>query len=120
MRIALLCAAFFLMIPAGEAAPASPKYYAVIAACSRYENPEFNLPKFPAQPFSDKKLLVFYEALQQSENWREGTIILLLNDNATRENILNALNDMAGMVGPDDYFLFAWSGHGTEVIDGEN
>lgn len=119
MRIAILCAAFFLMIPAGEAAPAPPKYYAVIAACSRYENPEFNLPKFPAQPFTDKKLLVFYESLQQSENWREGAMVVLLNDNATRENILNALDAMAGMVGPDDYFLFAWSGHGTEVIDGD-
>jgi hypothetical protein len=26
---------------------------------------------------------------------------------------------MAGMVGPDDYFLFSWSGHGTELIDSD-
>lgn len=120
MRILLLCAALFLTVLAGEAVSASPKYYAVIAACSRYENPKFNLPKFPAQPFSDKKLLVFHEALLQSENWREGTILVLLNDTATRENILNALAAMAGMVGPDDYFLFSWSGHGTEVIDADS
>lgn len=119
MRSAILCAAIFLIIFAGAAVSASANYYAVIAACSRYENPKFNLPKFPAQPFSDKKLLTFPEALLQSENWRDGTVTVLINDNATRENILSALAAMAGLVGPDDYFLFSWSGHGTEVVDAD-
>lgn len=100
-------------------APARAEYFAVIAACSRYENPAFNIPKFPALPFSDAKLLVLRDALLQAPNWREENIIVLLNDNATRAHILRALKDMAGRVGPDDYFLFAWSGHGTQVPDAD-
>ena len=109
-----------LFIGSAEAAKAvssGPQYYAVIAACSHYENPKYNLPKRPFPPFSDAQLLVFYEALLQSKNWNKSHIILLLNDNATKENITAALGHMAEIVGPDDYFLFSWSGHGTEVPD---
>jgi hypothetical protein len=98
---------------------AEPHYYAVIAACSHYKNPKFNIPKFPVPPFSNKKLLVFYETLLQSKNWDKSRIILLLNDNATKENITAALGRMAEIVGPDDFFLFSWSGHGTDVPDAD-
>ena len=95
----------------------SSNYYAVIAACSKYQNSSYNLPKQFLPPFSDEKLSVLYSSLLQAKNWNESNIILLLNDRATKQNITNALVSMASIVGPNDIFLFSWSGHGTEVND---
>lgn len=91
------------------------KYYAVICACSRYENPKYNLPRFSPAP--DSKLRVLYDALLQTKNWDKENIILLLNENATKKNITHALEMMSTMVGPNDIFLFTWNGHGSEVPD---
>jgi len=90
-------------------------FYAVIAACSRYENPGANLPPF--SPFPDEKLMVLYDSLLESENWDENNIELLLNENATKENITGALEKMSDIVGPDDVFLFSWQGHGGVRFD---
>jgi hypothetical protein len=99
-------------------APVAPiNYYAVIAACSRYQNSSYNLPKQFFPPFSDEKLSVLYTSLLESKNWNKSNIILLLNDHATKQNITDALVHMASIVGPNDIFLFSWSGHGTEVND---
>jgi hypothetical protein len=89
--------------------------YAVIAACSQYEDKTHNIPKI--FPYSDAKLKVFYDTLIQSRNWNHSHIILLVNENATKQNITAALDHMAAMVGPNDLFLFSWCGHGTEVSD---
>lgn len=96
---------------------APTNYYAVIAACSRYQNSSYNLPKAFLPPFSDEKLSVLYTSLLASKNWNKSNIILLLNDQATKQNITDALVHMASIVGPNDIFLFSWSGHGTEVND---
>jgi hypothetical protein len=42
---------------------------------------------------------------------------LLLNKNATKHNITDALERMSVAVGPNDIFLFTWNGHGSEVPD---
>lgn len=119
LRAGCLCSVICAAVICGRSAPAAADYFAVIAACSRYENTAFNIPKFPALPFSDSRLLVLHDALLQTPNWSENNIIVLLNDNATRAHILSALEDMAGRVGPEDYFLFSWSGHGTQVPDSD-
>lgn len=90
-------------------------YYAVIAACSRYENTTHNIPK-PIH-YTDKELSRTYNMLLQTKNWQEDHIILLLNDKATKTNITNALRTMAATLGPNDTFLFQWCGHGTAVTD---
>jgi hypothetical protein len=93
----------------------STEYFAVICACSQYENPKYNLPRpFPAP---ESKLRVLYDALLQTKNWDERHIILLLNENATRQNIIHALEMMSMLVGPNDIFLFTWNGHGSEIND---
>ncbi len=98
-------------------AASSTNYYAVIAACSQYENESYDLPKPFLSPFSDKKISVLYTSLLEAKNWNASNIILLLNNNATKQNISDALVHMASIVGPNDIFLFSWSGHGTEVND---
>jgi hypothetical protein len=102
--------------PATEGS-SSTNYYAVIAACSKYNNSSYNLPKQFFPPFSDEKLSVLYTSLLASKNWNKSNIILLLNDCATKQNITDALVHMANIVGPNDIFLFSWCGHGTEVND---
>ncbi|MBN1860111.1 MAG: caspase family protein [Candidatus Thermoplasmatota archaeon] len=87
------------------------QFYAVIAGCAQYQDPQNNLP------ISDEKLLAFYDSLSQSDNWNTGNIIVLLNKNATKQNITAAFSYMTTIVGPDDYFLFQWCGHGTQVPD---
>ena len=95
----------------------STEYFAVICACSRYENPRYNLPRgFPAP---ESKLRVLYDALLQTKNWKADHIMLLLNENATRQHLLDALSMMSVMVGPEDIFLFTWNGHGSEVSDSD-
>jgi len=115
---------FSTVQPSGVLATNSPshisfdnntKYYAVICACSRYENPKYNLPRFSPAP--DSKLRVLYDALLQTKNWDKENIILLLNENATKQNITHALEMMSTVVGPNDIFLFTWNGHGSEIPD---
>lgn len=98
-------------------------YYAVIAACANYEDPSANLP------VGEYKLKKIYRGLISNENWKEENIILLINDNpdptngyiggATKENIENALKEMAGKVTKNDVFLFSWQGHGSAVPESE-
>ena len=101
--------------PSSLSSDNATQYYAVICACSRYENPNYNIPKFSPAP--ESKLRVVYDALVLTTNWEEDHIILLLNQNATKQNILTALDVMSGRVGPDDVFLFTWNGHGSRIVD---
>ncbi len=99
------------------------EYWAIIASCARYDDPSANLP----MTFAQQRYL--YWSLLSSPNWDAKHIILLVNDftdvnqplkyagGATKENILEALDEMAGKVDSDDVFLFAWQGHGSQVED---
>ncbi|OYT29606.1 hypothetical protein B6U98_01870 [Thermoplasmatales archaeon ex4572_165] len=96
------------------------EYYAVIAACSEYENRRNNIPKFPFPSISEKKLTLLYSSLLLSSNWKEENIILLINEDATYDNITKALDEMSTKVTENDIFLFQWQGHGSEVPDNDN
>jgi len=91
------------------------EYYAVICACSRYQNPKYNIPR--PVPAPDSKLMVLYNELLQTKNWNTDHIILLLNQNATKQNITHALELMSSVVDENDIFLFTWNGHGSEITD---
>lgn len=95
-------------------------YYAVIAACSQYNNSRKNIPKKPFPPVPDHKLKALYSSLLTYPNWKEENIILLLNEEATRENIILAFENMSQRVTSNDIFLFQWQGHGSEIIDDNN
>ena len=88
------------------------EYYAVIAGCAHYEDPGANLP------VQTEKMKNIYRGLISNDNWHEGNIRLLMDEDATRNNILGALDEMAGLVDDNDVFLFSWQGHGA-VVNGE-
>lgn len=93
------------------------EYYAVIAACTDYKNDKYNIPKKPFPPIPEYKLKFLYNSLLNAENWDENNIILLLNEDAAKQKIIDAFEQMAVIVGPEDIFLFSWSGHGSKVLD---
>ena len=86
-------------------------YYAIIAACSEYKDPRQSLP------IPEYALTILYDVLVNADNWYEDNIILLLNENATKQNIVNAFDEMANLVTQNDIFLFSWGGHGSQVLD---
>jgi hypothetical protein len=92
-------------------------YYAIIAACSEYQDPDKNLPKKPLQPISEEKLTRIYKSLLKSKNWKEGNIILLINENATKSKILSAFNETVNRIDANDVFIFSWCGHGSQILD---
>lgn len=87
------------------------EYWAVIVAVANYKNPDLSLP------VATHRLKLLYDSLLSSENWKKDHIILLINEQATKKNILNALDEMANKVNSNDVFLFAFMGHGSEVSD---
>ncbi|MCJ7571558.1 MAG: caspase family protein [Candidatus Thermoplasmatota archaeon] len=89
------------------------KYYAVISGCQRYKNSSYNRLEL----IDSSKML--YDALLSCKNWNVSNIILLLNENATAQNISNALVEISERVGPNDVFLFSWAGHGTILTDAD-
>lgn len=100
-----------------KSASADTTYYAIIAACSEYKDRKNNIPKPPFHPIPESQLKVLYDSLITAENWDEDNIILLLNENATKQNIIDAFDEMANLVTQNDIFLFSWSGHGSQVLD---
>ncbi|MEF8879673.1 MAG: hypothetical protein V5A64_04710 [Candidatus Thermoplasmatota archaeon] len=95
------------------------EYYAIIAACSKYNDSRLNIPKF-LPSFADWKLKIFYNELIEAKNWKKENVILLLNEQATIKNITNAFDEMTNKVDEDDVFLFSWQGHGSKVQDTAN
>ncbi len=92
------------------------EYYAIIAGCTEYEDSSHNLPSI-GKPFPESTMRYVYDILITASNWKEENIKLLLNNKATKQNIIDSFNDMANIVDGDDIFLFSWTGHGTQVID---
>lgn len=87
------------------------EYYAIISGCQKYKNSSHN--RIELTDYS--KML--YDELLSCKNWDASNIILLLNENATKDNITNALLKMSELVEPEDVFLFSWAGHGSIMMD---
>lgn len=85
-------------------------YYAIIAATGKSVGLE-------VEPES---LECLYKSLIKARNWHEENIILLLEYDATLENIREAFETMADLVTEEDIFVFSWQGHGSEVPESQS
>ena len=94
--IAFLCSAFCI----------HAELYAVIVGISKYKDPSNNLI-FAA---SDAKK--FHDLL--TGNKQNPNIVLLLDEKATRSNIVNVINTTFGKAKASDRIIFFFSGHGTD------
>lgn len=85
------------------------EYYAVMIGVERFE--EMDLP-FDIDGI-DESAIAMYEKFADSNNWNDENIKLLLNENATKENIQNViLNWLDNKEDKDDIVLLYFAGHG--------
>lgn len=83
--------------------------WALVVGISNFKNPEYNL-KFAAKDASD-----FYNYLIKEGNFKPDHVLVLLNEAATKENILTAFGDkfLPSVAEPDDLVVVFVSTHGT-------
>jgi hypothetical protein len=60
---------------------------------------------------------VMRQTLVESFQFPEDHIILLADDQATRDGILSAMKELVAQVGKDDVVVFHYSGHGSQRTD---
>lgn len=85
-----------------------PTVYAVLAGMTEYPNPASNLP------WCAEDAIRLHEAL--AATGRLAPVSVLLTDRqVTRANLRDAVTRVAAAAGPDDVFLFFYSGHGNQV-----
>ncbi len=85
-----------------------PKIYAVIVGISKYQNPQFNLN------YADADAKLFYDFLRSSYagSVPENQIKLLLNEEATRPNIVKWIKKIFEESSKEDLIIFYFAGHG--------
>ncbi len=83
--------------------------WALVIGISKYQDQGINL-KYSAKDARD-----FYNYLIKEAHFQPDHIRLLLDEQATRENILACLGDkwLPRVAGPDDLVVFYFSGHGS-------
>jgi tetratricopeptide (TPR) repeat protein len=83
--------------------------WALVIGVSKFKDPSMNLR------YSDKDALAFYNYLIKDAHFRPDHVRLLLNEKATRENIMSQIGDkwLVRVTGPDDLVVIYFSGHGS-------
>jgi|GEM_PF-2697825 len=89
------------------------EYWAVIVGVADYppESPLANLQ------YSDDDAQDVRQALLSRPNWDDSHITMLINEEATKAGIEDAIADMAANGDATDVFFFFFSGHGSTVVD---
>jgi len=88
--------------------PKLPKIYAVVIGVSQYQQPELNLQ------FADDDAKLYYDFLKSPQGGAlpDDRITLLLNEKATRANIIKALNTQFKNSFDDDLVIVYIASHG--------
>lgn len=90
-------------------APAEPlaKVWAVVVGVASYDH-------MPVLRYTDDDAYRFYAFLKGLEGGAlpDEQVRILIDEDATRENVLTSLTEVFGMAGPNDLVLFYFSGHG--------
>jgi hypothetical protein len=99
-------------MPLEKSSYSNAGFYALVVGVEKFEN--MNLTEYAH--LIDESAVAMYEKLNNSANWKQENIKLLLNENATKENIHNAIvNWLDDKESRDDVVLFYFSGHGWSV-----
>lgn len=103
--VVLLLTTFILPYTSAQAAESDPQCWGVFVGVSDYAT-------INDLQYCDDDARDFYEAL--SPVWGESYTRLLVDSQATKSAILNAINWMAGNADADDTVTFTFSGHGGD------
>ena len=84
------------------------EYWAVVVTIIdfEYDVNDLNLP-----------VDMMYKPLISAQNWNEDHILFIKNENATKENILKALDWLSNQTDHNDIALFYYGGHGLKIED---
>ena len=86
------------------------EYYAIIIGIENFIGIEFS------DNYIDETALAFYEKLRTGDNWKKDNIKILLNQNATKNNIQESiLNWQKPIENEDDIVLFYFVGHSYKI-----
>ena len=87
----------------------APRIFAVVVGVADYEGTANDLK------FSDDDARLFYNHLKVAlpNEMAAGKSVLLLNQNATRTNIINSLQQIFSQSNENDFIIFYFSGHGS-------
>ena len=86
------------------------EFYGLIIGVEEFEGMEY-----PESDCIDEDALSMYEKLLSSNNWNEENIKLLINENATKENIYDELVLLNEKETENDVVLFYFSGQGWKM-----
>ena len=91
------------------------EFWGVIVGIADYQGRKNDLP------VTSLHLQMLYDSLLHSLNWKTDHLRFLINEDATYENILCALDWLANQTDDNDVVLFSFQGHGSAVedIDGD-
>jgi len=92
-------------------APSSRNYWAIICGVADYPG-TINDLEYP-----DDDAIAMRDTLVNNQGWNPDNIILLLNSEATKSAIQNAISTIGAQDNPEDVVLFYFSGHGTHYSD---
>ena len=88
------------------------KYYALIIGVEKFEN--INATEYAH--YIDDDAIAMYNMLNNSNNWKTSHIKLLLNENATKDNIRDNITEwLDDREDQDDVVLIYFSGHGWRM-----
>jgi len=83
------------------------KVWAVVVGVASYDH-------MPVLRYTDDDAYRFYAFLKSLEGGAlpDEQVHILIDEEATRDNVLNTLSEVFGMAGPNDLIIFYFSGHG--------
>lgn len=83
------------------------KVWAVVVGVASYDH-------MPVLRYTDDDAYRFYAFLKSLEGGAlpDEQVRILIDEEATRENVLGTINEVFGMAGPEDLVIFYFSGHG--------
>ncbi len=87
------------------------KYWAVICGIADYPGTVNDLD------YTDDDAIAIRDTLVNDHGWNPENIILLLNSEATKSAVQNAISTIGAQDSPEDVVLFYFSGHGTHYSD---
>ncbi|MFW6121594.1 MAG: caspase family protein [Petrotogales bacterium] len=87
------------------------RYWAVIVGIADYYGVKNDLP------VTKRHLSLLHDTLVSTNNWEKNHVKLILNEDATKEGILNGLNWLIRNSDVDDIVVFSFQGHGSSVDD---
>ena len=92
----------------------APQKRALVVAVGSYPNPaEYGYPVLQG-PKNDVELI---RTALRSQNFDDDDIVVLRDDAADREGILEALDDAVEATSPGDVFVLHYAGHGDQITD---